>query len=188
MKSKYLFFSLLVAIVLITGCAKKKEQSGEVESAGSKAANVSEISNFEKRADLAPNFSWKDKDGKTISFDTFRGKVTLVNFWATWCGPCKRELPDLIALSKEMETKGVKVIGISTDRGSNVIDDVKSFVSQSGITYQIVISTEDLEEAYGNIRVIPTTFLIDADGKIAETIVGGRSKEQFAEAINALLK
>jgi peroxiredoxin len=87
-----------------------------------------------------------------------------------------------------MESKGVKVIGISTDRGSNVIDDVKSFVSQAGITYQIVISNEDLEEAYGNIRVIPTTFLIDADGKIAETIVGGRTKEQFAESINALLK
>lgn len=188
MKSKYLFLSLFFALILVTGCAKKKEQSGETESVGSKPTNVSEISNFEKRSDLTPNFSWKDKDGKTVSFDTFRGKVTLVNFWATWCGPCKRELPDLIALSKEMESKGVKVIGISTDRGSNVIDDVKSFVAQAGITYQIVISNEDLEEAYGNIRVIPTTFLIDADGKIAETIIGGRTKEQFAEAINALLK
>ncbi|MBI5475946.1 MAG: TlpA family protein disulfide reductase [Ignavibacteriales bacterium] len=181
-------FIALLSILLISGCAKKKEAVSENGSKSSGAANVSEISGFEKRGDLAPNFSWKDKDGKTISFDNFRGKVTLVNFWATWCGPCKRELPDLIALSKEMENEGVKVIGVSTDRGANVIDDVKAFVAEAGITYQIVISNEELEETYGNIRVIPTTFLIDADGKISQTIVGGRTKEQFAEAIRAILK
>lgn len=182
--------AILLAFVLLVaaGCSKNKEQRGETETAGGKVQNVSDISNFEKRDNQIPNFSWQDKDGKTVTFDQFRGKVTLVNFWATWCGPCKRELPDLIALSNEMESKNVRVLGISTDRGSGVLEEVKSFVGKEGITYQIIISTEDLEEAFGNIRVIPTTFLIDADGKIAQTIVGGRSKEQFTEAINAILK
>jgi cytochrome c biogenesis protein CcmG, thiol:disulfide interchange protein DsbE len=188
MKIYRLAFIILISLLLTGGCAKKKETSSETTLKQGGASNVSEISSFEKRADLSPNFSWKDKEGKIITFDNFRGKVTLINFWATWCGPCKRELPDLIALSKEMESKNVKILGVSTDRGANVIDDVKSFVAEAGISYQIVISNEELEEAYGNIRVIPTTFLIDADGKIVQTIVGGRTKEQFAEAINAILK
>lgn len=178
----------LLAFLLVTGCSKKKEDKSENNPTPVKVSNVSEIMNVSKRSGMAPNFSWKDQSGETIDFDSFRGKVTLINFWATWCGPCKRELPDLIALSKEMADKNVKVLGISTDRGSNVVDEVRSFVAEYGISFQIVISNADIEEAYGNVRVIPTTFLIDANGKIAQTIVGVRSKEQFVEAINALLK
>lgn len=182
-----IIISLLTSL-LVTGCSNKKEADIKNYPISGKGSNVSEITNVSKRIDLAPNFSWKDQSGKTIDFDSFRGKVTLINFWATWCGPCKRELPDLIALSKDLADKNVKVLGISTDRGSNVIEEVRSFVAEKGITYQIVISNEDIEEAYGNVRVIPTTFLIDANGKIVQTIVGARSKQQFAELINGLLK
>ena len=87
-----------------------------------------------------------------------------------------------------MTDRGVRVIGVSTDRGSSVRDDVASFVAEHAIPYQRVIANDDLDEAYGNIRLIPTTFIFDADGNIAQTLVGGRSKEQFMEAINALLK
>ena len=180
--------TVLLFLLIFTSCTKKEESESNNSSTSVPASNVSEITNVIKRADMAPNFSWKDKDGKTIDFYSFKGKVTLVNFWATWCGPCKRELPDLIKLSKEMAEKNVKVIGISTDRGANVIEDLRSFVADKGIPYQIVISNEDLEEAFGNVRVIPTTFLVDETGKITQTIVGMRSKEQFAEAILALLK
>jgi len=183
-----IFYALIIASILLAGCSKKQDAGIRTGTSSSQSSNVSEITNVSKRPDMAPNFSWKDVSGKTIDFDSFKGKVTLINFWATWCGPCKRELPDLVALSKEMANKNVKVLGISTDRGSNVIDDVKAFVSENGISYQILISNEEIEEAFGNIRVVPTSFLIGADGKIAQTIVGMRSKEQFAEAINALLK
>lgn len=183
--------SILILTFIFTiwyGCSKKEQSESIENNTVPKASNVSEILNVAKRSDLAPNFSWRDKDGKTIDFDKFRGKVTLVNFWATWCGPCKRELPDLIALSKEMADKNVKILGVSTDRGSNVIEDVRAFVAEKGIPYQNLIANEYLEEAFGNVRVIPTSFIIDAEGKIVQTIVGMRSKEQFAEAINALLK
>jgi len=181
-----LYLIFMISLLLTTGCSKK--QGDQKKAPVEVTSNVSEVTSVSKRPDLVPNFAWKDSAGKTIDLDSYRGKVVLINFWATWCGPCKRELPDLIAISNELAGRNVSVIGISTDRGTNVIDDVKSFVKEKGIPYQVVISSEDLEEAFGNIRVIPTTFLVDASGKIAQTIVGARSKQAFTEAITPLLK
>jgi thiol-disulfide isomerase/thioredoxin len=177
---------LLVAALCCVSCAKK----GETPPANraSHAELVSELSSVSARADRAPNFAWKDRTGNTVDFDSYRGKATLVNFWATWCVPCKRELPDLVALSKEFAGKNVKILGISTDRGASVIEEVSTFVREQGIPYQNVISNDQIEEAFGNIRMIPTSFLIDGEGKIVQTFVGGRSKEFFAQAINAVLK
>jgi thiol-disulfide isomerase/thioredoxin len=182
--------SVIVISFIVGGCVQKKQPQGS-ESSGTvphSSGNVAEALSVTKRSDVASNFSWKDSTGKTVDLDSFRGKVTLINFWATWCGPCKRELPDLISLSSEFANQNVKFIGISTDRGPNVIDDVRSFVKEQGLPYQIVISNEDLEDAYGNPRAIPTTFIIDANGKIAQSYVGMRSKEFFAQAIKDLLK
>jgi thiol-disulfide isomerase/thioredoxin len=149
---------------------------------------VADLVSVEKRSDKAPNFSWKDSTGKLTDFEAFHGKVTFINFWATWCGPCKKELPDLVTLSREMADRNVRFIGISTDRGANIIEDVRSFVREQGIPYQIVISNDDLEDAFGNPRAIPTSFLVDADGKIVRTIVGMQSKQALSEAITAVLK
>ncbi len=176
-----------VAIAMFIGCSNKR-QAEKNNSTTAKIENISEILNVTKRIGFVPNFSWKDKDGKTIDFDNFKGRVTLINFWATWCGPCQKEIPDLINLNKEMTNKNVKILGISTDRGTNVLEDVGQFISEKGINYQNLISNEDLEEAFGNIRVIPTSFIVNSDGKIVQTIVGMRSKEQFAEAINAAME
>ncbi len=190
MKSLSLFFYGLLTLSLLfsVGCKKKESGSGgDQQSTTVSARNVSDISNVQTRDGLVPNFSFKDANGQERTFDTFKGKVTFVNFWATWCGPCKMELPDIIALSKEYSDKEVSFIGISTDRGGNVVDDVRSFVQKSGIPYQIVISNDEVEEAYGNIHAIPTTFIIDANGKILQTFVGVRSKDVFAKAIDEAL-
>jgi len=178
---------ITITIAIFVGCTNK-QPAEKNNGTAIKAENISEILNVTKRSGLVPNFSWKDKDGKTVDFDNFKGKVTLINFWATWCGPCQKEIPDLITLNKEMTDKNVKILGVSTDRGTNVLEDVRQFISEKGINYQNLISNEDLEEAFGNIRVIPTSFIVDSEGKIVQTIVGMRSKEQFAEAINAAMK
>ncbi len=187
MSPRFLVISFTIVLFFISGCSKKQESDTKTLTTKS-VSNVAEAVSVTKRADKVPNFSWKDGTGKTFDLDTYRGKVTLINFWATWCGPCKMELPDLIAISKEMSNRGVKIIGVSTDRGTNVREDVAAFVTEKGIPYQIVIANEDLEDAFGNIRLIPTTFLIDADGKIAQIIVGIRTKQQFVDAINTILK
>lgn len=193
-KSEYLIMlirtsiaSALVALLLLAGCSTKRQDNDTAdEGTTSRAANVAGVLSVTTREGKVPNFSWKDGSGRVVDFDSYRGDVALINFWATWCGPCKREIPDLVAISREMAPRNVKIIGISTDRGSNVLDEVSSFVAENGIPYQIVISNEDLESAFGNIRAIPTSFLIDRNGNIAQTIVGARPKAVFLQAITAL--
>lgn len=184
------FITLIVVAGLLWGCAKTETPKVSPSSSGgiSGAGKVTELFAVEKRPPKVPNFSWKDSTGATISFDHFRGSVTLINFWATWCGPCKKELPDLVALSNELAAKKVKILGVSVDRAPNVVDLVTEYVSEHGISYQNVISNDDMEEAFGNPRAIPTSYLIDADGNIAQTIVGMRTKEFYQQAITALLK
>ena len=190
MKLRPVSFLIVLTLTFGVGCSTKKEEVKTSSSlaTGSAGGNVADVTSVVKRADKVPSFSWKDGTGKVVDFDSFHGKVTLINFWATWCGPCKRELPDLVSLSREMASRGVKIIGVSTDRGPNAIDMVRSFVQENGIPYQVVVSNDDMEDAFGNPRAIPTTFLVDTEGKIVQTIVGMRAKDFFAQAIIALLK
>jgi len=136
----------------------------------------------------APNFFWFDKDGKQISFVEFsKGKPVLVNFWATWCGPCVKEMPDLVALNQEYTAKGALVIGISTDRGDDALTLVSEFTKEKNVGYPIVIDNGDLEEAFGGLRGYPTTFYIDKNGKIVKKMIGAQSKETFAKEFDAIL-
>src|SRR5258706_423401 len=138
----------IAALLLIaTGCGQKadvktegQQQSVSQVQSTDVVGNVAEVRTVSKRPNLVPNFSWTDNNGKTIDFDSFHGKVTLVNFWATWCGPCKRELPDLIALSQELAPKNIKILGVATDRTPNAVELVRSFVKEHGILYQNIVS------------------------------------------------
>ena len=188
MQSRLIVALPALILLLAAGCAKKMPRTDESPSPAKGGATVADVINVVKRPERAPNFSWKDSTGKVIDFDSYRGKVTVVNFWATWCAPCKRELPDLVALSQEMADRNVRFIGVSTDRGPNIIEDVRTFVVEHGIPYPNIVSNDDLEDAFGNPRAIPTSYLIDAEGRIAQTLVGLRSKEFFAQAIAPLLK
>lgn len=177
------FAITLILFFIIIGCGKNEK----VESKAS-VANVSALLSVQTREGLVPDFSWNGDDGRNINFDSFREEVTLINFWATWCAPCKKELPDLIAISEEFASKGVKIIGISTDKGTNAISEVSDFVRENKVTYLNIVDNGELQSSFGNIRGIPTTFLINKEGKIVERIVGIRTKEFFIEKINQLLQ
>jgi len=187
MRFRVIILVLIFSLLSFQSCGNKEAEATSDRPKVEQKYYVAEVIDVTSRPNKVPNFTWKDPSEKIIDFDTFRGKVTLINFWATWCGPCKRELPELVALSKELAPKNVKIIGISTDRGANVVETVRAFIQQHNITYQNVIANGELEEAFGNVRLIPTSFLIDVNGKIAQKIVGMRSKEFFAEAITSLL-
>jgi len=181
--------AVLVAVFL-SSCSQKQPEKTADATAGTQTAtsdNVSELLNLQQMPNRTPEFSWKDASGNVVTFASARKKVTLVNFWATWCGPCKAELPDLIDLSKQYANKDVEFIGIATDRGDNVISDVRAFVKDKGIPYQIVMSNEDLEEAFGTIRAIPMTFIVDKDGKILTSFLGARSKDFFVQTLDKYL-
>ena len=181
-----LLFCASVALVFIR-CSRNEKTETADRTTMEKSHHVPEVTGVTKRGDMVPNFTWNDASGKAVDFDSFRGKVTLLNFWATWCGPCKKEIPDLVALSNELSSTNVKIIGVATDRGPNALGTVQEYVDNHNISYLNVVANSDLEEAFGNIRMIPTSFLINAEGKIAQTIVGLRTKEFYRQAINSLL-
>ena len=186
---KYLFPLLLV---LVIGCNKQqtKPQANTEQTLNSNYKNnVSLLISVEKKdGTTVPNFSWSDSTGKKISFsEATKGKPVLLNFWATWCGPCRKEIPDLIALSDEYKTKGAIVIGISADRGSDALQVVSDFTKEFSLTYPIIIDNGDLEEAFGGLRGYPTTFYIGKNGQVVKKLVGLQSKEIFVKEFNAIL-
>lgn len=135
----------------------------------------------------AVDFTWKD-GGKIVSFsEVTKGKVVLLNLWATWCGPCKRELPDIVALSSEMASQGVVVVGVSLDQKEDKLQMVKTFCEKTGIPYLNVIDNLLIADGYGGIQSIPTTFIIDRQGNVVQRITGMQSKETFVAALKKAL-
>lgn len=119
----------------------------------------------------APDFSLKDINGKVVRLSDLRGKVVLLEFWATWCAPCKETIPDLIALDKQYIGKDFAVISIAMDEGSGAIKRLQEFSSRHKITYPILMGSQETSDVY-NVRGVPVSFLIDKTGKIVKTHVG----------------
>jgi thiol-disulfide isomerase/thioredoxin len=116
-----------------------------------------------------PAFTLTDLDGKTMSSTDWKGKVVVVNFWATWCAPCRAEIPDLVALQDKYRDQ-LLVVGISEDEGP--VDKVRAFTAERKVNYPIVMTTPDLEKLFPGIVALPTTFILDKDGKVAQKHVG----------------
>lgn len=149
-----------------------------------KVLDIKTVSNLVKGK--AVNFTWEE-NGKTYSFaEVTKGKVVFLNFWATWCGPCKMEIPDIVALDKELPDKDFIVIGIALDQ-KGTLEQIRSliqnFAKTRNIEYLNFLPTQDIVNPYGGVEGIPTTFIIDKKGNISEKIVGARSKAEFLASI-----
>ena len=137
----------------------------------------------------APNFSLKNSAGQVVELAKLHGKVVVVNFWATWCGPCRAEIPGMLEVYREYKGKGLEIVGISVDRdGWQVINPL---VKKLSITYPVVLGNEDVTDAYGrvggSIDAIPTTFFVDRNGRILLRHVGSMPKEDFEKAVKSFL-
>jgi cytochrome c biogenesis protein CcmG/thiol:disulfide interchange protein DsbE len=180
---------VILTLLFLASCGRQRMQDGSSSNSNTVAdtfrGNVSLAAGANQGpAGTASNFYWRDSSGKKVSLSEMKGKTVLINFWATWCGPCKAELPDLEKLSDAYASKGLVVIGVSVDKGGNLLGDVSSFASQHGLTYQIVIDNDDVAEAYGNINALPTSFLVNKEGKIVEKWVGSRNDAFFKSKVN----
>jgi peroxiredoxin len=138
----------------------------------------------DKQRHVAPDFSLKDADGKVVHLSDYRGKVVLLDFWATWCGPCKIEIPWFIDFQKQ-HREGFAVLGVSMDdEGWEV---VKPFLAKEKVNYRVLIGNDKTSESYGGIDALPTTFLIDREGRIASVHVGLVNRKDFENGIEELL-
>lgn len=134
---------------------------------------------------VAPDFVLNSVDGKTVKLSDYRGKVIILDFWATWCPPCRAEIPHFIALQNEYAKEGLQIIGISMDRDGTKA--VAPFYKRMAMNYPVLLSDGKVELKYGGIRAIPTTFIIDKNGKIAKRYVGFQEKTVFEKDIKGLL-
>jgi len=177
---KVLHNSVLIFILLVMGTSacevKRREETGKLE----------EGTVTEKEWGNAPDFTLSDLEGKSLTLSEFRGKVIILNFWATWCPPCRREIPDFIDLYRSYKDKGLIILGINLDAGD--IRSVKRFSEEYGINYPVVIGNDSVTQDYGGIRAIPTTFIIDKKGDIREKYVGYQPRATFEKAVKNLLE
>ena len=134
----------------------------------------------------APNFALKSNDGKTVELAKLKGKAVIVNFWATWCGPCRAEIPDFIKLYDTYKSKGLEIVGIALDEDGWSI--VKPFLEKNKLNYPVVLGTMDVVQQYGGIEGIPTTFFVDKKGNIVDRQVGMLTKPMLEQKIKVLLK
>ena len=134
-----------------------------------------------------PDFTLKDAAGKRISLSDFKGKVVLLNFWATWCGPCKVEIPWFIEFEKQYQAQGFTVLGVSMDEDG--WKAITPYVAEHRVNYPVVLGDEDVSRDYGGIDALPTTFVIARDGKVSAIHQGlpEQGRAEYEKEIRELL-
>jgi len=152
------------------------QEPGRVQACGSDA----KVANF--------NFTVKDINGKPVDLNAYKGNVVLLDFWATWCPPCRKEIPGFVNLYDKYKSQGFVVLGVSVD-DADFTSDVKKFIKQYKMNYPVLMGhdREDLKKAFAPMPGFPTTFVISRDGKVCLRHTGFMPLEQFEAKIKALL-
>ncbi|MFB3915865.1 MAG: peroxiredoxin family protein [Terriglobales bacterium] len=168
---------IAVGVMLWTG-VRKSRGGGTGDPSGPLTGTV--------KGKLAPEFELKDLDGNTVRLSDYRGKAVLLNFWATWCPPCKEEMPWFVDLQKEYGPQGLEVLGVAMDDAGR--DTIANFIQSMSVNYKILLGTENVADAYGGVQALPTTFCIGRDGKIVSRVFGLVTHREIEENVKTALK
>ncbi len=178
----------ILVLFAVAGTALLCAARAVVPPASAAAAPPSDASqpviHFVRNPEVAPPLQAQDILGKPVNKDNWGGKVVIVNFWATWCPPCREEIPELLQLKKEYKDR-LEIVGISED--DDPPESVLKFARQKGMMYPIVMATPELIEAYGGVPALPTSFLIDTQGRVVQKHSGLYPIEWYRREIGSLL-
>jgi len=134
----------------------------------------------------APDFTLEKLNGGNLKLSDLRGKAVLLNFWATWCGPCKIETPWLVEMQSQYGNQGLQVVGVAMDDSGK--DEISKFAKDMGVNYPVLLGKEAVGEEYGGVPALPESFFIGRDGKIVDRIIGLKGKAEIEDAIKKALK
>jgi thiol-disulfide isomerase/thioredoxin len=184
-KKFHAFLALMAAFALmaVVGCGSEKDGSAEAEQ---KTAAAQPTAAPGSKGSVAPDFSLKRLDGGDLQLSSLRGKAVIIDFWDTWCGPCRVSMPHFLALSQEYSDDLV-VVGVALGREGE--DKVRKFAQDRGLTFEMVLFNNDpaLIQGFGGIQSIPTTFLVDGEGIIREVWIGGHGKAEYERGVKAVI-
>jgi peroxiredoxin len=166
--------AMVVSLMLVFGL--KMAKRGSLKSASSSSP---------AKSGLAPDFSLQSLDGKTVHLSDLRGKPVVLNFWATWCAPCKIEMPWFVDLQKKYAASGVQFLGIAMDDAST--KDIAEFAQSMNVNYPILIGKEAVGDAYGGVQFLPETFYIDRDGKIEDKAFGLKGRGEIEDEVKKII-
>src|SRR5579864_7812799 len=176
MRARRLSAIFLCGVASLVPCG---QGSGQAPAAPSDVRRI----RFVKNPDPVPPFTLRDIDGKTLSSSELRGKVVLLNFWATWCGPCRAEIPDLIELQKKYGD-ALQIIGLDVD--DDDVAEVKKFVEKNGINYPVGMATNEIRIQYGGVAALPTSFVLNKEGRVVQKHEGLRNPLLYEYEIRSL--
>ena len=139
-----------------------------------------------QEAQKAPPLALKDIRGRTVRLSDYKGRVVLLNFWATWCPPCRAEMPDLVKMQREYAKQGLQVVGVTYP--PETVSRVRRFARRLGVNYPIALGTKEIKSLFARTDTLPVTVVIDRDGNIRDTIEGIMLPEEFEQKVKPLLK
>lgn len=173
MKRKVVIFATMV--VVLAGLLLLARFQDKLPGARAHAATIA------ARGRVAPDFTLTDLQGRNVKLSDLRGKAVVLNFWATWCPPCKQEIPWFVDMQKRYASQGLQVIGVSMDDGGQ--QDVEKFAAENSINYPILLGKEAVAEQYGGIEYLPTTFYIDRNGVVMERVFGQPERGEIEQNV-----
>ena len=166
---------LALAALLVLGAASCARPGTEGTTTAAKGAEGT----------AAPAFTLPDISGAQVASSDFKGKVVVLDFWATWCPPCREEIPHFVNLQAKYREQGLQIVGLSLDAGG--AKDVKPFAEENDVNYPMLIANDDVAKAFGGVTMIPTTFILDRNGTIVKRFIGATPPEMFEATIRPLL-
>lgn len=165
---------MIAALALLASCSKRDVAHASETAAGQHPERK-----------LAPDFTLQDADGTPVKLSDYRGKAVLLNFWATWCGPCGIEIPWFTQFQKDYKSKGLEIVGVSMDEDG--WKAIKPYIAEHKINYRVLLGNDSVSQLYGGVDSLPTTFIVGRDGKVAYVHVGLAGRNQYQSEIESVL-